>query len=340
MPSPRIFVSSTCYDLRHIRENLKFFIRSLGLEPVLSEEGSVFYDPRMNVQEACTSEVPSCQILVLIIGGRYGSLFRNSDSSVTNHEYRSAVRGKIPIFALVERGVLDDYRVYKANCGNPDLNPTTIRYPAADSTKIFDFIDEVQAEAINNALVPFSDFEEMQDYLKQQWASMFYRFLTTEGEARRTADILVALGQANDRIEFLTRCIVESVGNDLTKATVELYDILLQSKVAADCQIWNIRVTPRRVFERKTFDDFCDDQVEVNPNDTGHSITSGGPPYHLSRLKYEDLVEEYDKLRQRLEAALADKKVSVTSYLSFLDSSSSKPLMSVAPVRQSRDTSN
>ena len=52
MPAPRVFVSSTCYDLRYIRENLKFFIRTLGFEPVLSEEGAVFYDPSMPVEDA------------------------------------------------------------------------------------------------------------------------------------------------------------------------------------------------------------------------------------------------------------------------------------------------
>jgi len=26
MPTPRVFVSSTCYDLKYIPENLKFFI--------------------------------------------------------------------------------------------------------------------------------------------------------------------------------------------------------------------------------------------------------------------------------------------------------------------------
>lgn len=67
MPTPRIFVSSTCYDLKYIRENLKFFIRNLGYEPILSEEGNVFYDPSLHVQDACLAEVPSCQVLLLII---------------------------------------------------------------------------------------------------------------------------------------------------------------------------------------------------------------------------------------------------------------------------------
>ena len=60
MPVPRVFVSSTCYDLKYIRENLKSFIRSLGYDPILSEEGSVFYDPSLHAQDACLAEVPAC----------------------------------------------------------------------------------------------------------------------------------------------------------------------------------------------------------------------------------------------------------------------------------------
>ena len=74
MAIPRVFISSTWYDLRYIRENIKFFVRGMGFEPVLSEEGSVFFDPRRHTQDACLAEVPNCQIFVLVIGGRYGSL--------------------------------------------------------------------------------------------------------------------------------------------------------------------------------------------------------------------------------------------------------------------------
>jgi len=316
MPAPRIFISSTCYDLRHIRENLKFFIRSLGFEPILSEDGAIFYDPQLHVQEACLTEVPSCQILVLIIGGKYGSLYRGSESSVTNQEYKSAVKARIPIFALVERSVLDDYRVYKANSGNRDVDPQAIRYPAADSTKIFDFIDEVQSEVVNNALVPFSDFEELQSYLKQQWAAMLYRFLTTEGEARRTADILEALGKANERIEFLTRRIVESVGDDLTKATVKLYDILLQFGVTHDFQMWRIPISPQKFLVNKTIDEFCSGQIEVDETLEGLTLTGGGPPYKMSKDQYKRDAEEYKTLRNELVSVLRHDKIPLSRYLS------------------------
>lgn len=101
MPAPRIFVSSTCYDLKYIRENLKFFIRGLGYEPVLSEEGAVYYDPTLHVQDACLVEVPACQMFVLIIGGRYGGQYKDSGRSITNAEYLEAARTRIPIFAFM-----------------------------------------------------------------------------------------------------------------------------------------------------------------------------------------------------------------------------------------------
>ena len=48
MLAPRVFVSSTGYDLKYIRENLMFFIKNLGYEPALSEEDSILYDPKLH----------------------------------------------------------------------------------------------------------------------------------------------------------------------------------------------------------------------------------------------------------------------------------------------------
>jgi hypothetical protein len=87
------------------------FITSLGFEPVLSERGNVYYNPLMNVQDACLAEVKNCQILLLIIGGKIGSFYKDTKGSITNAEYREAVKSKIPIFALVEQEVFTDYNL-------------------------------------------------------------------------------------------------------------------------------------------------------------------------------------------------------------------------------------
>jgi hypothetical protein len=41
MAKPRVFISSTFYDLRQLREDLDDFIRSMGYEAVRNEEGNI-----------------------------------------------------------------------------------------------------------------------------------------------------------------------------------------------------------------------------------------------------------------------------------------------------------
>lgn len=316
MPTPRIFVSSTCYDLKYIRENLKFFIRTVGYEPVLSEEGAVFYDPTLNVQDACLVEVPACQLFVLIIGGRYGGRFKQSDRSITNVEYQEAVKARIPIFALVERSVNEQFRLFASNKQNKAVDPRKISYPAVDSTKIFDFIEEVQNQSINNALVPFSDFEEIQGYLKQQWAGILYRFLTSESEAKRVGDMLSTLSAATANIEFLTRQVVKSVGDPITNATVEFYDFLMGFEVVRDLATWNLRPSPRSIVAHETFEEFCENKVEIDSGDRhGTSLTYGGPPYSLGKARLERNVKEYQEVRAELMKRLKEKGIKVQDFI-------------------------
>lgn len=318
MPIPRVFISSTCYDLRYIRENLKFFVREVGYEPILSEEGSVFYDPGLHTQDACLAEVPACQLFVLIMGGRYGSQYKKTRKSITNAEYQEAVTAKVPIFALVERAVVDEYRVYVSNKQNPSVKAKDISYPAVDSTKIFEFIEEVQAQAINNALVPFSDFEEMRSYLKQQWGGMMYRFLTSEGEAKRVSDILSTLSDANEKIEFLTRRVVDSVANQNIKIAVQFYDFLLEHEAIRDLAAWDLRPSPQAILRHKTFDDFCGGKIQVEGS--GSSLTYGGPPYKLSEDRLERNRKEYTLVRNTLLKRLAAKKISLGDFLKKTES--------------------
>jgi hypothetical protein len=73
MAKPRIFVSSTYYDLRHLRSSLENFIESFGFEAILSEKGDIAYLPDTPLDESCYREARSADTFVLIIGGRYGS---------------------------------------------------------------------------------------------------------------------------------------------------------------------------------------------------------------------------------------------------------------------------
>ena len=126
MAKPRVFVSLTYYDLKHIRASLESFIDSLGFDAILSEKGDIAYDPDIPLDESCYREVRNADIFVLLIGGRYGSeksesrtsapkgFFERYDS-ITKMEYASAVEKDIPIFILIERAVYSEYQTYLLN---------------------------------------------------------------------------------------------------------------------------------------------------------------------------------------------------------------------------------
>ena len=76
MLAPSVMVSSTFYDLRQIRSDLRQFIKDdLGYSALLSEFPSFPVDPDKDTIENCRKRVEAnTDILVLVIGGRYGSI--------------------------------------------------------------------------------------------------------------------------------------------------------------------------------------------------------------------------------------------------------------------------
>lgn len=76
-------------------------------------------------------------ILVLIIGGRYGSAADESAKSVTNLEYLAARQKGIPVYAFVDQGILTLVPVWRAN-------PTADFKAEVDNPNLFEFIEQVR----------------------------------------------------------------------------------------------------------------------------------------------------------------------------------------------------
>lgn len=174
MARPRIFISSTHYDLKHIRASLFSFIEDLGYEPVLSEKGAIAYTPDRPLDESCYREAAAADIFVLIVGGRYGSeisteskssnkSFYTRYESITKHEFRAAIDEGIPTYILIEKGVYSDYETYLNNKENE-----TIRYVHVDSINICKLVEEIVAQPRNNPIHQFERFEEVHTWLRDQ----------------------------------------------------------------------------------------------------------------------------------------------------------------------------
>lgn len=183
MAKPRVFISSTFYDLKHIRSSIENFIDTLGYEAVLSEKGSIAYNPDIPLDESCYREVHSCDIFVLLIGGRYGSAASNEDKSnvvdfytryesITKLEYENAVKKDIPVYILIEKPVYSEYDTFKRNRENDN-----IVYAHVDSVNIFNFIDSIINQPRNNPIHQFEKHIEIENWLKQQWAGLFQELI-------------------------------------------------------------------------------------------------------------------------------------------------------------------
>jgi len=94
------------------------------------------------------------------------------------------------------------------------------------------------------------------------------------------SDLFTSISNATSKIEFLTRQIVNSVGDPITKLNVDFYDYLLSRSVAHDLTFWGLKPSPKEVLKHKTIDDFCDNNIVIEEeDDDGYSMTGGGPPY-------------------------------------------------------------
>jgi hypothetical protein len=163
--APAVFVSSTYYDLKQIRADLKDFIIALGLTPVISEYDSFPVDPMMSAVENCLKVVDeNADIFVLIIGCRYGTI-KDHGKSVTNMEYLKARAKGIPIYVFIEKSVLTLLPLWVASPRN-DFSALI------DSPKLFDFVTSVRdSDAVWT--LPFDTAQDIINGLRKQLAYLF-----------------------------------------------------------------------------------------------------------------------------------------------------------------------
>ena len=116
MAKPRVFISSTFYDLRHVRGEIERFIRDIGYEPVLNERGNIAYGVTEALESYCYKEIEKVSMVVCIIGNRFGSPSSGSNQySISNLELKAAIKQGKQVYIFVESGVLSEYRTYLKN---------------------------------------------------------------------------------------------------------------------------------------------------------------------------------------------------------------------------------
>lgn len=203
MARPRIFISSTFYDLKYVREDLERFVKELGYEPVRHETGAIAYGKDEAPEEYAYREVDLSDVIVSIIGGRFGSTSQQDDSSsISQKELRRALERGIQVFIFVEKNVLAEYSTYQLN-----KNSEEIKYRFADDVRIYKFIEDLYALPRNNPIAPFEVSADITEYLLVQWAGLFQRFLQEQkriSELRVLEEMKVVSATLQELTRFLT----------------------------------------------------------------------------------------------------------------------------------------
>lgn len=206
MAKPRVFISSTFYDLRSVRDDLDRFIRSLGFEPVRHERGQISYGKQERPEEYAYREVDLCDILVCIIGGRFGSPAAQGLYSVTQKELKKAVERGKQVYVFVEEAVHHEHRSYKAN-----KEVAGVKFPAVDDARIHEFLEEVYALPSGNPIFSFGVSSDIAAILQEQWAGLFQRLLIEEAAKAQTA-LVEELQRSLQTVGQLVKFLAEEKG--------------------------------------------------------------------------------------------------------------------------------
>ncbi|MFA0055377.1 DUF4062 domain-containing protein [Vibrio echinoideorum] len=207
MAKPRIFVSSTYYDLKQVRSDLERFIDEQGYDAVLNEKGHISYGSQEKLEEYCYKEIDQCDILVSIIGGRYGSQSHNSEYSVSNKELKKALKTGKQVYIFVDAAVATEYRTYEVN---KDIEG--IKYAAVEDVKVYEFLEDVYDLPKNNTIHNFNSAQDITSFLKEQWAGLFQRLLSDESK-KKEVNLINKLSSTSETLNQLVEYLIDEKKN-------------------------------------------------------------------------------------------------------------------------------
>lgn len=248
MAALRVFVSSTCVDLGSHREHIRSLLTRMGYEPVMSDYADVLYDPRKHTHTSCIREVMHADMVVLLIGPRFGgtavpealdevdvatiaakastALIENDEKkySITQLEVLKALELGIPLLTFVAADVHGDHHTYVKNKDRDFID--RVDFPSIQKPKtakyIFEFISFLTHMFSNNAVLSYASFADIESGLVKQWSGLFQSLLREarekQSEVRRTDAILE---QIQDLKAAVLQTIDDKTGRNIARSVLQ-----------------------------------------------------------------------------------------------------------------------
>lgn len=175
MAVPRVFVSSTYYDLKPVRDNIRSFINGLGYEPIMHEKSEVTYTQSQPLERDCYNAVGGADIVICIIGNRFGTPSAEGALSITMTEITTAIKRKKKVYIFIARDIYAENKTYERN---KDFD--TFKSAYTDDLEIHKFISQLNSDVKTHPIFPFDSVEEIISILKTQFAGLFQYLLAQE----------------------------------------------------------------------------------------------------------------------------------------------------------------
>jgi hypothetical protein len=213
MARPRVFISSTFYDLKQVRSDVESFLKTIGHEAIVFERGGIPYSSEQPLDSSAYAEVDRCDILIAIIGGRYGSKSTINEYSITINEIKKAIESNLQVFFFVEIEVLSEFRTWEKNKKN-----AAIEYAHVDNSKVFEFLAEVYSLKKNNPVFPFSFSSDISSMLRDQFAGLFQSMLRIRSEIP-AVEMMAQLKDLAGNLDKIVKSLID--GNRDRKDSIE-----------------------------------------------------------------------------------------------------------------------
>ena len=164
----KVFISSTSYDLLDLRSEVATALKDWGFVPVWHESPDFPVQNGLHSHDVCLDQVRECDIYVLIIGGRYGGTYSGSkypkeDISITWYETKIAFQDNKRTLKFIRENVWNEKGTYKHNL----KDGTHISPFHVDDPRVFQFIDFVIHQPIDNWIYRFKDSVDLKEQIRR-----------------------------------------------------------------------------------------------------------------------------------------------------------------------------
>jgi hypothetical protein len=285
MNTPKIFISSTIYDLIDIRGSVRHCLEDFSCTVYASEFPDFPVDRNLHSYNVCIENLKKCDLIILIINERYGGLYSKIEESVisiTRQEIKEAFNSGKTIWTFVNKKTFDSKDIFKKLCKlNPNLDKSKVFDKFKENTNsqienhfVFEFIDEITRLPKNNWIFQYIDNYELLSTLRTQ----FNNFLMLDYKQPLKIEIadykeLIYKSEAyieSNSIVFSTLINDLSSTNEIIKgrAIIKLKDIEETNKPLFLSRYFSQAIENKKksdfIFITDTTMEFCDPKVWIS----------------------------------------------------------------------------